>query len=75
MSLAVWLGIIVFSGALWWFGFIATKQMRLDKNKDRTIMWEKVAAAQKKRREAEVDASETKISDTKQSKQNSSHQD
>jgi antirestriction protein len=58
MSLLLWLGIIIFSVGLWWFGFIATKQMRLDKNKDRTVMWEKVAAAQKKRREEEARSAE-----------------
>jgi len=54
MGWEMWLGIIVFSGVLWWFSFIATKQMRIDKNRERMEMWEKMAAAQKARREQEA---------------------
>ena len=54
MGWEIWLGIIVFSAVLWWFSFIATKQMRIDKNRERTEMWEKMAAAQKARREQEA---------------------
>jgi len=54
MSLGYWIGAVVLAFALWWFGFIATKQMRIDKNRERTERWEKRAAAQKLRREQEA---------------------
>ncbi|OIP98631.1 MAG: hypothetical protein AUK35_10375 [Zetaproteobacteria bacterium CG2_30_46_52] len=54
MSLGYWIGAVVLAFALWWFGFIATKQMRIDKNRERTERWEKMAAAQKLRRELEA---------------------
>jgi len=54
MGWEMWLGVIVFSLLLWWFSFIATKQMRIDKNRERMEMWEKMAAAQKARREQEA---------------------
>ena len=75
MSLVVWLGIIVFSGGLWWFGFVATKQMRLDKNKERTLLWEKMAAEQKKRRQAEALASESNASESQTQTQDTNSQD
>jgi len=53
MSVLMWLGAIALGVGLWWFGFIATKQMRIDKNKERTLKWEKIAALQKKEREAQ----------------------
>ena len=60
MSAIVWLGAIALGVGLWWFGFVATKQMRIDKNKERTLKWEKIAALQKKEREAQKQAEQSK---------------
>lgn len=52
MDIILWLAAIIFAFFLWWFGFIATKQMRIDKNRERTVKWEAIAARQKAEREA-----------------------
>jgi len=64
MGWEMWLGAIAFSVVLWWFGFIATKQMRIDKNRERTEMWEKIAAAQKARREQEAKLEQENVEQT-----------
>ncbi len=55
----MWLVAIVVAILLWWFGFIATKQMRIDKNNERTVKWEAIAARQKAEREAAAQAPQT----------------
>jgi len=52
MDVMMWLAMILICLLLWWFGFIATKQMRIDKNRERTAKWQAIAARQKAEREA-----------------------
>ena len=51
MDWALWLAVIALSFVLWWFGFIATKQMRIDKNNERAAKWARMAEEQKKAKE------------------------
>lgn len=68
MSVGYGLAAIVLAVALWWFGFIATKQMRLDKNRERMQRWEKMAAAQKiRRQQAEREQATSEQSTSEQS--------
>lgn len=47
LGMSGWLLVSIIALALWWFGFIATRQMRLDKNKKREEIWAKMAAEKK----------------------------
>ena len=58
-----WLLVIRLAILLWSFGFIATKQMREEKNRKREAMWQKILE-EKKRQLKEPDANQVQAEST-----------
>ena len=58
-----WLLVIGLAILLWWFGFIATKQMREEKNRKREAMWQKILE-EKKQQLNEPDANQVQAEST-----------